>query len=105
MSLLRHAISAPGRATKATSAPSTASHAAMFAPEPPPCMVTVAGVSLLLASGNIAWATVSVIRSPMTTTRVNADHHLDYKRRPRGRRVIRGWPIELNSFEALPRHV
>ena len=32
-------------------------------------MVTVAGVSLPRASGSIAWATVSVIRSPMTTMR------------------------------------
>src|SRR5215467_14687306 len=79
MSLLRPAMSAPRRPTNATSAPSTASHAAMFAPDPPPCMVTVAGVSLLLARGNIAWATVSVMRSPMTTTRVNADHHLDHR--------------------------
>src|SRR5262249_6605925 len=43
--------------------------AATFAPEPPPCMVTVAGVSLPRASGSMAWATVSVIRSPMTTMR------------------------------------
>jgi hypothetical protein len=42
-------------------------------------MVTVAGVSLLLARGSIAWATVSVMRSPMTTTRVTADHHLDHR--------------------------
>src|SRR6516225_9457017 len=79
MSRLRPAMSAPRRPTNATSAPSTASQAAMFAPDPPPCMLTVAGVSLLLASGSIACATVSVMRSPMTTTRVNADHHLDYR--------------------------
>jgi len=33
-------------------------------------MVTVAGVSLPLARGSAAWATVSVMRSPTTTTRV-----------------------------------
>ena len=54
MSRLRPAMSAPRRPTNATSAPSTASQAAMFAPEPPPCMVTVAGVSLPLASGSAA---------------------------------------------------
>src|ERR1051326_8538660 len=69
MSRLRPAMSAPRRPTNATSAPSAASHAATFAPEPPPCMVTVAGVSLPRASGSVAWATVSVIKSPMTTMR------------------------------------
>ena len=69
MSRLRPAMSAPRRPTKATSPPSAAIQAAMLAPEPPPCMVTAAGVSLPRASGSIAWATVSVIRSPMTTTR------------------------------------
>src|SRR5260370_22724868 len=70
MSLLRPAMSAPRLPTNATSAPSTAIQAAMLAPEPPPCMVTVAGVSLPLTSGNAAWATASVMRSPTTTTRV-----------------------------------
>src|SRR5260370_14394703 len=69
MSRLRPGMSAPRRPMNATSAPSAASHAATFAPDPPPCMVTVAGVSLPRASGSIAWATVSVIRSPMTTMR------------------------------------
>src|ERR1700748_220737 len=77
MSRLRPAMSAPRRPTNATSAPSTASHAAMLAPEPPPCIVTVAGVSLPFARGSAAWATVSVIRSPTTTTRVMI-HHLDH---------------------------
>ena len=54
MSRFRPAMSAPRRPTNATSAPSTASQAAMFAPEPPPCMVTVAGVSLPLARGSAA---------------------------------------------------
>src|SRR5260370_30599677 len=33
-------------------------------------MVPAAGVSLPLTSGNAAWATASVMRSPTTTTRV-----------------------------------
>src|SRR6478672_8102644 len=69
MSRLRPAMSAPRRPTNATSPPSAAIQAAMFAPEPPPCMVTFAGVSLPRASGSVARATASVIRSPMTTTR------------------------------------
>ena len=51
---------------------SAAIQAAMLAAEPPPCMVTEAGVSLPRASASLAWATVSVIRSPMTTTRAIA---------------------------------
>src|SRR6266702_3564017 len=70
MSLFRPAISAPRLPTNATSAPSTAIHDAMLAPEPPPCMVTVAAVSLPLTKGNAARATASVMRSPTTTTRV-----------------------------------
>jgi hypothetical protein len=69
MSRLRPAMSAPRRPTNATSAPSAASHAAVFAPEPPPWVVTLAGVSLPRASGSVACATVSVIKSPMTTMR------------------------------------
>src|SRR6266496_1719418 len=69
MSRFRPAMSAPRRPTNATSPPSAAIQAAMLAPEPPPCMVTFAGVSLPRASGSVAWATASVIRSPMTTTR------------------------------------
>jgi len=72
MSRFRPAMSAPRRPTKATSPPSAAIQAAMLAPDPPPCIVTLAGVSLPRASGSIAWATVSVIRSPMTTTRAIA---------------------------------
>jgi hypothetical protein len=45
-------------------------------------MVTVAGVSLPLASGAVAWATVSVIRSPTTTTRVNVVTTLIKKTEP-----------------------
>src|SRR4051794_16724121 len=70
MSRLRPVMSAPRRPMKATSEPSTASQLAMLAPEPPPCMVTTAGVSLALARGNLARATASVMRSPTTTTRV-----------------------------------
>src|SRR6266571_3994572 len=70
MSLFRPAISAPRLPTNATSAPSTAIQDAMLAPEPPPCMVTVAAVSLPLTKGNAARATASVMRSPTTTTRV-----------------------------------
>src|SRR5580698_449477 len=69
MSRLRPAMSAPRRPTNATSPPSAAIQAAMLAPDPPPCMVTLAWVSLPRASGSLAWATASVIRSPMTTTR------------------------------------
>src|SRR5260370_6320444 len=69
MSRFRPAMSAPRRPTNATSPPSAAIQAAMLAPEPPPCIVTLAGVSLPRASGSVAWATASVIRSPMTTTR------------------------------------
>src|ERR1700733_1015332 len=76
MSRLRPAMSAPRRPTKATSPPSAAIQAATLAPEPPPCMVTLAGVSLPRASASRAWATVSVIRSPMTTTRAILGPHL-----------------------------
>src|ERR1700728_64130 len=69
MSRFRPAMSAPRRPMNATSAPSAAAHAATFAPEPPPCVVTLAGVSLPRASGSVACATVSVIKSPMTTMR------------------------------------
>ena len=44
------------------------SQEATFAPDPPPCIVTLAGVSPPFASGNAARATASVIRSPTTTT-------------------------------------
>src|SRR5260370_35891957 len=67
-------MSAPRLPTNATSAPSTAIQAAMFAPEPPPCMVTVAGVSLPLTSGNAAWATACGMMSPTTPTRVIVTH-------------------------------
>src|SRR5919108_3012837 len=70
MSRLRPAMSAPRRPTNADSTPATASQEATFAPEPPPCIVTVAGVSPPLDSGNAARATASVIKSPITTTRV-----------------------------------
>src|ERR1700728_3194389 len=69
MSRFRPAMSATRRPMNATSAPSAAGHAATLAPEPPPCVVTLAGVSLPRASGSVAWATVSVIKSPMTTMR------------------------------------
>src|ERR1700722_6701408 len=76
MSRLRPAMSAPRRPTKATSPPSAAIQAATLSPEPPPCMVTLAGVPLPRASASRAWATVSVIRSPMTTTRAILGPHL-----------------------------
>src|ERR1700733_14923508 len=69
MSRFRPAMSAPRRPMNATSAPSAPSQAATLAPEPPPCVVTFAGVSLPRASGSVACATVSVIKSPMTTMR------------------------------------
>src|SRR5580700_2853232 len=69
MSRFRPAMSAPRRPMNATSAPSAAAHAATLAPEPPPCVVTLAGVSLPRANGSVACATVSVIKSPMTTMR------------------------------------
>src|SRR3984957_17502094 len=69
MSRFRPAMSAPRRPMNATSAPSADAHAATLAPEPPPCVVTLAGVSLPRASGSVACATVSVIKSPMTTMR------------------------------------
>src|ERR1700722_1673415 len=69
MSRFRPAMSAPRRPMKATSAPSAPSQAATWAPEPPRCVVTFAGVSLPRARGSVAWATVSVIKSPMTTMR------------------------------------
>src|SRR3984957_5439441 len=62
-------MSAPRRPMNATSAPSAAAQAATLAPDPPPCVVTLAGVSLPRASGSVACATVSVIKSPMTTMR------------------------------------
>src|SRR5215467_4234254 len=110
MSLLRPAMSAPRRPTKATSVPSIASQAAILAPDPPPCIVTVAGVSLLFAKGSLAWATVSVMRSPMTTTRANAVHHLAHLTHDPGglwggcpdARPQEPCDIELNSFGALP---
>ncbi len=43
-----------GGGSNATSPPSAAIQAAMLAPEPPPCMVTLAGVSLPRASGSAA---------------------------------------------------
>jgi len=51
-------------------APPTAGQAAMFAPDPPSWMVTVAGVSLPLARGAVAHATASVIMS------LDASNHL-----------------------------
>ena len=51
MSRFRPAMSEPRRPTKATSTPSTASQEATLAPDPPPCIVTAAGVSLPLARG------------------------------------------------------
>src|SRR5215469_2664662 len=102
MSRLRPAMSAPRRPTKATSAPSTASQAAMFAPEPPPCIVTVAGVSLPLASGAVACATVSVMRSPTTTTRVNVVttliNRLCQDEGGATLALIKARALELNSF-------
>src|ERR1700722_8194876 len=63
MSRFRPAMPAPRRPMNATSAPSADAHAATLAPEPPPCVVTLAGVSLPRASGSVAGATVSVIKS------------------------------------------
>src|SRR3984957_13556398 len=69
MSRFRPAMSAPRRPMHAPQAPSADAHAATLAPEPPPGVVTLAGVSLPRASGSVACATVSVIKSPMTTMR------------------------------------
>ena len=70
ISRVRPVMSEPRRPTNVVSVPSTDNQDAMLAPEPPPYMTTEAGVSLPLANGWNARATASVIRSPITTTRV-----------------------------------